>query len=96
MQTGAQLRSLFVTILIHGPLANSRHLWDVFKVNLSDDCAQRLRRNGNENPSSDHVESLSLNIIKDLLSAYEKSLEDFNLPEPLFPMEVLLSNRVMA
>ena len=39
MQTGSQLRSLFITILTHGPPANPSHLWEDHKVNLSDDCA---------------------------------------------------------
>ena len=53
MQTSSQLRSLFITILTHGPLANPSQLWEDHKVNLTDDCAHRLRQHRIDYPTED-------------------------------------------
>jgi hypothetical protein len=42
MQTGAKLRSLFVTILAFGVPSESRILWDKYKEHICDDCKVAL------------------------------------------------------
>ena len=82
MQTGSQLRSLFITILSHGPPANPSHLWEDHKVNLADDCAHRLRQRGIEVPTDDQIYSLALLHIQDELArTLGKTLLDYGLPE---------------
>ena len=83
MQTGSQLRSLFITILTHGPPANPSNLWEDHKVNLSDDCAHRLRQHGIDVPTEDQIYSLALLHIQDELArTLGKTLVDYGLPEP--------------
>ena len=89
MQSGAQLHSLFVTILIHGPPAEPRRLWDEFCNHLSDDCAHQLRQHGTTEPSADQITSFALNRIAQLLLGFDKTLGDFNLPSPAFDMDEL-------
>lgn len=78
MQTGARLRSLFVTILIHGPPTNSLQLWDRHSHSLSDDC--ELQANGVENPTEGHMTGLALNLINEELGTWGKTLNQFGLP----------------
>ena len=83
MQTGSQLRSLFITILIHGPPANPSHLWEDHKVNLSDNCTHRLRQHGIDVPTEDHIYSLALLHIQDELArTLGKTLLDYGPLEP--------------
>ena len=83
MQTGSQLRSLFITILTHGPPANPSQLWEDHKVNLANDCAHRLRQRGIDYPSEDQIYSLELLHIQDeLATTLGKTLLDYGLPEP--------------
>jgi hypothetical protein len=46
MQTGAQLQSLFVTILAFGVLGEPLMLWDKYKEHICDDCKVALQRHG--------------------------------------------------
>ena len=83
MQIGSQLRSLFITVLTHGPPANPSHLWEDHKVNIADDCAHRLRQRGIDVPTEDQIYSLTLLHIKDELARMlGKTLLDYGLPEP--------------
>lgn len=93
IQSGVQLRLLFVTILIHGSPNNPRHLWNEFHVHLSDDYNWRLRRSGVEQVTQDQVDSFALNEIAQLLSASDKSLESLDLPQPTIPMNESEDNR---
>ena len=82
MQTGSQLRSLFITILTHGPPENPSQLWEDHKVNLSDDCAHRLRQHGIDYPTEDQIYCLALLHIQDeLATTLGKTLLDYGLPE---------------
>jgi hypothetical protein len=51
MQTGAQLRSLFVTILAFNVPGEPRMLWDKYKEHICDDCKATLQRRGIVEPS---------------------------------------------
>ncbi len=46
MQTGAQLRSLFVTILAFGVPSEPRMFWDKYKEHICDDCKVALQCRG--------------------------------------------------
>lgn len=93
MQSGVQLRLLFVTILIHGSPSNPRQLCTEFHTDLSDDCNRRLRMSGVQQPTQEQVHCLALNEIAQLLQASDKSLDSFDLPQPTIPMNDLQSNR---
>ncbi|KAI9905693.1 hypothetical protein PsorP6_013745 [Peronosclerospora sorghi] len=78
MQIGEKLRSLFVTILIHGPTAEPLQLWVEFSTDLPDGCVHRLRQQENEELSEEKIKSLALKYIAQLLLPFE-TLADFNL-----------------
>ena len=83
MQTGSQLRSLFITILTHGSPANPSQLWEDHKVNLADDCAHWPRQRGIDYPTENQIYSLTLLHIQDeLTTTLGKTLLDYGLPEP--------------
>ncbi len=51
MQIGAQLQSLFMTILAFGVLGESRMFWDKYKEHICDDFKVALQRHGIVEPS---------------------------------------------
>ncbi|KAK0443443.1 uncharacterized protein EV420DRAFT_1241157, partial [Desarmillaria tabescens] len=51
MQSGAQLRSLFVTLLLFCQPAKPDELWEQFKENICDDLAYKLRQHDIPNPT---------------------------------------------
>jgi hypothetical protein len=57
MQTSAQLRSLFVTILAFGVPSEPCMLWDKYKEHICDDCKVALQRRGIVEPSIEQIES---------------------------------------
>ena len=76
--TERSLRCLFVTVLIHDEIVDSRALWDRFCSNICDDLSHRIRQF--LSASSDFVDS-HLNydlylIVKDL-QEHNKTLVDF-------------------
>ena len=81
---GSQLRSLFVTALVWGPLAEPLHLWLEYRVWMCDDLGRHLQRLPYPSdlllPECDY----GLYVIAELLSYYNKTLRDFALPEPEF------------
>ncbi len=62
---------------------------------MCDHCACILMRRGFENPTGDQVESLALCFLHRALMALEKTLRDFNLPEPAIAVEQLKRNRLI-
>jgi len=48
---GAQLRSLFVTALLYGPVAEPVTLWDRFKQSICDDLPRFLAHQPNAPPT---------------------------------------------
>ena len=84
MQTGGQLRRLFVTILCDCFPTNPRALWDDFKSYLCDDLARYIRNNSNiEEPTEEQVHDCGLYLIDKLLSVFGKGLR--NWPTLLLP-----------
>ena len=88
IQTGHQLRQLFVLILVHSDPVDPRALYERHLPCLSDDCRFRIRTRFHiANPDYDQVESLALQEINTLLQKYGKSLSDYNLPNPSVTFE---------
>ncbi|CAM6017972.1 unnamed protein product [Sphagnum balticum] len=95
MQTRAQFRAFFVTILTHGNIADPRGLRIAYKKNICDDCVPILRRRGFENPDDEHVESLALSFVANILAQFGKTLDNFNLPHVTIPFDDLEGNRLI-
>jgi hypothetical protein len=83
IQTGRQLRQLFVLILVHSDPVDPRALYERHLPCLSDDCRFRIRTRFHiADPNHDQVESLALQEINIILQQYGKSLSEYNLPNP--------------
>ncbi len=95
MQTGVQLRSLFVTILAFGVLGEPRMLWDKYKEHICDDCKVALQRRGIVEPSIEQIESWVLHFLRDALAKFNKTLEEFGLPTPSVAFDRLETNRLL-
>ena len=79
MQTGAQLRQLFVTIIRDCTPADPRALWDTFWPHICDDLRYQLRRHANIPEASDvQVQDYGLYLIDKLLSYTGKRLQDWD------------------
>ena len=83
IDTGSQLRELFVCILLYNNPSDPRALFERHAHSLSDDCCYRLRTFHHiDNPSDDQIISLALYEIDHLLQQNGKSLSTYNLPTP--------------
>jgi hypothetical protein len=60
MQIGAQLRSLFVTILVFGIPREPRMFWDKYKEHICDDCKVALQHRDIVELSIEQIESWAL------------------------------------
>ncbi len=94
MQIGAQLWSLFVTILAFGVPGEPRMLWDKYKVHICNDCKATLQRLGIVEPSFEQIESWALHSLQDALAKFSKTLDDFGLPTPSIAFDRLEINRL--
>jgi len=84
IQTGHQLRQLFVSILVHNDPLDPLSLYERHLPSLSDDCRHKLRTKFHTpDPDYEQVESLALQEISIILQLYDKSLSDYHLPAPL-------------
>ena len=83
MQTGAQLRHLFVTIIRDCTPANPRSLWDTFWPHICDDLSYHLREHAHiQEPSQEQIQDYGLYLIDQLLSHTGKRLRDWDtMPE---------------
>ncbi len=95
MQTGAQLRSLFMTILAFGVPGEPHMLWENYKEHICDDCKVALQRRGIVEPSIEQIESWALHSLRDALAKFSKILEDFGLPAPSVAFDRLETNRLL-
>ncbi len=87
MQIGAQLRSLFVTILAFGVIGESCMLWDKYKEHICDDCKATLQCRGIVEPSFEQIESWALYSLRDALAKFNKTLKDFGLSAPSIALD---------
>jgi hypothetical protein len=95
MQTCAQLRSLFVTILAFGILGEPRMLWDKYKEHICDDYKAALQCRGIVEPSIEQIKSWALHSLQDALAKFNKTFEDFGLPAPSVAFDWLETNRLL-
>jgi hypothetical protein len=95
MQTSAQLRSLFMTILAFSVLGEPRILWDKYKEHICDDCKVALQCRGIVEPSIEQIESWALHSLRDALAKFSKTLEDFGIPGPSVAFDRLETNRLL-
>lgn len=97
--TGAQLRHLFVTILLFCEVENHKEFWESNWKNLSDDIEKRQRKTylwENYRLSDDQTKSYCLLEIQNLLNRYGKSLSDFEgMPLPDTSLLVKMDNRLI-
>jgi hypothetical protein len=77
MQTGSQLHSLFITILIGGNPTKPEDLWDHFHVHTCDDLKYRLQHIGIPDSSDEQVYDYGLYLMEKLLKAQGSSLDKF-------------------
>jgi hypothetical protein len=94
MQIGAQLRSLFVTILAFGVPSEPCMLWDKYKEHICNDCKATLQRRCIVEPSIEQIESWALHSLRDVLAKFNKTLEDFGLLAPSIAFDRLKTNRL--
>ena len=81
--TGVKLRSLFVLILVECRPAEPAALWQRHAVELSDDCAWRLRTSfGVAAPTADDASDLALSLTREELVRRGSTLALVGLPEP--------------
>jgi hypothetical protein len=78
MQTGYQLRRLFVTILRECTPAHPRELWDKFWHDICDDLKCQLQWQGMQDPSDAQIQDYGLYLIDRLLSYTGKRLHDWD------------------
>ncbi len=95
MQTGAQLRFLFVTIFAFGVPSEPRMLWDKYKEHICDDCKATLQCRDIVEPSIEQIESWALHSLWNALAKFNKTLEDFDLPTPSVAFDRLEINHLL-
>ncbi|SCV74472.1 BQ2448_8111 [Microbotryum intermedium] len=81
IQTGDQLRRLFVFMLIHATVADPPRLFERHFNSLSDDARYHIDRYEDVPVDEGTVRLWTLNKIRLLLAASDRLLGDFNLPE---------------
>jgi hypothetical protein len=92
IQTGHQLRQLFVSILVHNNPLDPLSLYERHLPSLSDDCRHKLQNKFHiVNPNYEQVESLALQEIGVVLQRYGKSLSDYHLPTPLHSFDDIIA-----
>ena len=83
IQTGHQLRQLFILILLDNDPLDPLSLYERHLPHLSDDCRYRLQRQFNiTDPNQEQIESFALHQINVILQRSGKSLTDYHLPSP--------------
>jgi PIF1-like helicase/Helicase len=97
MQTGKQLRALFVVILYDCLPSEPAQLWLQFRQHICDDLKHALCQRGIPNPTEEEVYDYGLHLIDHLLQCRNKSLRDYP-PMPLSQMNwhQIIGNRLIA
>ena len=76
MQTGAQLRSLFASMLTHCDLTRPENLWEEFRAHICDDIRYQLQHQWNiPEPTDEQVYDFGLHLLEHILHYSSKSLE---------------------
>jgi hypothetical protein len=97
MQTGKQLRALFVVILRDCLPSQPVQLWLQFRQHICDDLKHALRQLGVQNPTEDEVYDYGLHLINHLLEYSNRSLKDYPpMPLPQMEWNQIVGNRLIA
>jgi len=81
MQTGHQLRVLFVTILMMGHPSDPTDLWMRFCANVCDDLGEYLRRRGFVDLDIEQVYDYGLYLLEKMLISQNSSLQHKGMPQ---------------
>jgi hypothetical protein len=82
IEKGSGMRQLFAVILTESSPANPLELWEQHKEDICDDCAYILvRKFGITTPSPEHIFSLGLCYLREILRNAGSDLEKVGLPE---------------
>ena len=96
-QTGTQLQSLFVLLLIHCVPANPLALWERYKLQICDDLPRVLQtRHQLHAPTDDQVVDFGLFLIRPLLQRSGLDLPNFQLPLPQGDWAAIQHNHYIA
>jgi len=98
IQTGSQLRRLFVTILIFSTPSNAGALWDEFKVHICDDLEHQLRtKHAIPEQTEEQVYAFGLFLCDKILQQSGKSLDlILDMPQVVGQWEQITGNRLIA
>ena len=80
---GPQLRTLFVTALVYGSVADPRALWDRFAASIYDDLPRLLARRDDLPPGIDHSDlhlDYGLFLLAGILADHSRTLAEYGLP----------------
>lgn len=95
--SGAQLRSLFVTALVYGMVAEPAALWDRFKQAICDDLPHVLARQDDAPADGEDVHlDYGLYLIDKMLTDQLKTLADYGLPRFQHQWSVAEGNPLLA
>jgi hypothetical protein len=96
--SSAQLRQLFVTILLYCFVSDVRSLFDKYWIYMTDDIQNRLKK-ALDNPRfvipQDHLLNLLLHKLVAVFANSGGNIKDFNLPHPTSIPDVPGSNRLI-
>ena len=85
---GPQLRPLFVTALVYGPIADPAALWDRFAANICDDLPRLLARR-DDLPATEARPDLHLDyglfLLAGILADHGRTLADYSVPSFQYP-----------
>ena len=96
MQTGQQLRSLFVTILLHCHPSQPHVLWNQFRVKICDDLNHRLTAQGHLDPTEDDTFDYGLHLIQRVLMQSGRNLRHYpDMPLPQQNWDDLVPNPLL-
>jgi hypothetical protein len=97
MQTGPQLRRLFVTLLLFCSPANPGALWNEFRQHICDDLQHQLITVLHyEHPTDEDIYDYGLYLLDEILRQSGNSLHDFNIPVPHQAWGERAANRLIA
>lgn len=97
MQTGRQLRQLFVTLLLFGSPSQPDQIWLTFREALCDDLQHRLQTLGFTSPSPDQVYDYGLFLLDKCLMEYGRLLSDWpSMPKSQYNWQSLTANPLIA
>jgi hypothetical protein len=78
---GPQLRALFVTALVYGPVADPAALWERFAASICDDLARLLARRDDLPASGPDLHlDYGLFLLDGILTDHGRTLADYGLP----------------